>query len=122
MAIMTELIANLAKDKDFQSMQNIIHSVAEEKGWWESDRPFAEQIALFHSEISEALEEFRNGHKVDEIYYIDGKPEGIPIELADCIIRMMDTCGRYGIDLWEAICIKVLYNTTREYKHGGKII
>lgn len=28
-----------------------------------------------------------------------GKPEGIPIELADVIIRILDYCGYAGIDI-----------------------
>jgi NTP pyrophosphatase (non-canonical NTP hydrolase) len=50
-----------------------------------------------------------------------GKPEGIPIELADVIIRICDTCGQYGIDLDRAIRLKMEYNKTRPYKHGKKI-
>ena len=50
-----------------------------------------------------------------------GKPEGIPIELADAIIRICDTCGQYGIDLDRAIRLKMEYNKTRPYKHGKKI-
>ena len=33
------------------------HANAVAHGFWEEDRPFAEQIALMHSELSEALEE-----------------------------------------------------------------
>lgn len=122
------------------------HENAVKHGWWEEDRNFGEQIALMHSELSEALEEFRNGHEVTETYYSYshcaysfkpetckgvgvncntcgyGKPEGIPIELADCIIRIFDTCGRYGIGLENALKIKMEYNKNRPYKHGEKKI
>ena len=38
-------------------------------------------IALIHSEVSEILEEFRDGRKATETYYrTDGKPEGVPAE------------------------------------------
>jgi len=102
-----------------------------------------EKIALMHSELSEALEEYRKGaimREADVYYEVDGikyplsvckrgtynsnsipekhKPEGIAIELADCIIRILDFCGAYGIDIAEAIQVKMAYNATRPYKHG----
>lgn len=48
------------------------------------------------------------------------KPEGVAVELADCMIRILDYCGRAGIDIEEVIQIKHEYNKTRPYKHGGK--
>lgn len=100
-----------------------IHQTAIDKGWWTTPKTFGEQIALFHSELSEALEEFRNGHTPNEIYYgEDEKPEGVPIELADCIIRILDTCGFYNIDIWAAIMIKTQYNLGRSHRHGGKVL
>lgn len=97
-----------------------IHALAVEKGWYEEDRKLPEIIALCHSELSEALEEYRNRHGLSEIYYNGEKPEGIPVELADCIIRIFDFCGKEGIDIFQAIRIKHEYNKTRPYKHGGK--
>lgn len=49
-----------------------------------------------------------------------GKPEGIPIELADVIIRILDYCGYAGIDIEAAIRQKHEYNKSRPYRHGGK--
>lgn len=109
---------------------------AEKKGFHSKNKTFAEDCALFHSEISEAFEEFRNGHAPDEIYYpegiekhveIDGKivqhkPEGVPIELADVIIRIADVCKTHGIDLEQALNIKAAYNKTRPHLHGGKAL
>lgn len=48
------------------------------------------------------------------------KPEGVAVELADCMIRILDYCGHAGIDIEEAIRIKHEYNKTRPYRHGGK--
>lgn len=95
--------------------------VARAKGWGET-RTFGDLISLMHSELSEALEEFRQGRDYTEIYYTDGKPEGIPIELADCIIRIAHFCGEYDVDLTNAIMIKVAYNERRSFRHGGKKI
>jgi len=100
-----------------------IHNLAIKKGWWTEPKTFGDVIALCHSELSEALEEFRNGRKPTEIYYSDGgKPEGIPIELADVVIRVFDFCGKEGIDIESAILEKHNFNKTRPTRHGGKVI
>lgn len=98
------------------------HQTAVEHGWWEEQPPrsFGDQIALMHSELSEALEQFREHHHPSEIYIEDAKPEGVAVELADVLIRIFDTCGYYGVDLQQALTLKLAYNKTRPYRHGGK--
>ena len=67
------------------------------------------------------LEEFRGGRGANEKYYReDDKPEGVPAELADVVIRCFDMADYYGIDLEEAILEKHEFNKTRPYKHGKK--
>lgn len=129
-----------------------IHKNSVEHGWWDEPRSFGDIVALCHSELSEALEEYRNG--MPDIYYrckvnieegyegketiADGskdcnipceecsdrcaKPEGIAVELADCIIRILDFCGKEGIDIDSIVRIKHEYNKSRPYRHGGKVI
>ena len=104
------------------ALQKDIHDNAINHGWYEEPRTFGELIALCHCELSEALEEHRNGLKPKEVYHEHGKPCGIPTELADVVIRIMDMCEYYGIDLEDAILEKHEFNKTRSYKHGGKHI
>jgi NTP pyrophosphatase (non-canonical NTP hydrolase) len=96
---------------------------ARDHGWHDSERSIGDLICLMHSELSEALEEHRNGRTPTEVYYNDNKPdkpEGIPVELADCVIRIFDFCGLHGINLEEVLKIKMEYNKTRPYRHGNK--
>lgn len=136
---------------------NRSHELAKEKGWYEGQQwpdgrvkshaiNVGERLALVHSEISEALEEYRkhgvirrcpscngtgkvndttdhvmcDGAGFQEIYVENGKPEGFSVELADAVIRIFDLCGAVGVDLAAAIETKHAYNATRPYRHGGK--
>lgn len=106
------------------ALQQRIHETARAKGWWDQDRTPAEILCLIHSEVSEALEEVRNGHGVDEIYFEPQrlKPEGVPIELADVVIRVLDYLAYIGVDAEKVIQMKVDYNESRPYRHGGKVL
>src|SRR5580692_4613880 len=100
------------------------HVASEAKGWTNLKRTDAQTINLMISELSEALEDFRDKRGVNEIYYeVKGqtnvytreetnrypapsghyKPCGIPIELADFVIRVGQQCGTYELHLGTAM-------------------
>jgi hypothetical protein len=96
-------------------------NTAKEKGWHDPPPTAAEEIALMHSELSEALESLRKGEPL--LWFTEeGKPEGIAAEYADVIIRIADVCRRRDIPLISALKYKMLYNRSRPYRHGGKAL
>lgn len=86
---------------------NRAHENAKNKGFWDKPREFGTMIALIHSELSEALEADRHQDK-----------ENRAEELADVAIRLFDLCGGLGIDLENAVYVKMAVNEGRPRLHG----
>lgn len=101
----------------FKAVQGLAHGTAVTKGWWDEERELGTVIALMHSELSEALEYGRKGNGPS-----DHIPEflGIEEEFADVIIRIMDYAEKDGLRIADAIIAKMVYNSNRPHKHGGK--
>lgn len=97
-----------------------IHENAKAHGWWDEERHFGEIVALCHSELSEALEAYRKG---EPMYWSNhGKPDGIAVEMIDCVIRIFDYLAEEEVDIEALMKMKHEYNKGRSYKHGGKKI
>lgn len=108
-----------------------IHGIARAKGFYDRPHNLVEHLALMHSEISEALEELRKPPQpglsitTQHVYFeLDEqgreKPEGFVVELADAIIRILDTLTYVGADIDAIVQLKVDYNEGREFMHGGR--
>lgn len=134
--------------KSLEDMQAEVTSWCERKGWkGEGSAPvtFGDTMALLHSEVSEALEAYRDwglrdattSERVpcpdpqcgDSTWDHDcgettrpGKPEGVGSEFADILIRLLDDCDRWGVDLRAEYERKMAYNERRPYQHGGRIL
>lgn len=132
-----------AKDKGFHDNDVPVGDA----GWIEHD---FSKMMLIVTEVAEAVDELRTGKLPTQTYYHDPhlpnslvaevgvareqeliercsvgklrKPEGVPSELADVVIRVFDYAGIRGIDLQAIILEKLDYNATRPAMHGGRTI
>jgi hypothetical protein len=98
--------------RDIEKLDKIakdVHQNAVDKGWWPLDeqgkarwgaRNIGEIMMLASSELAEALEVWRDGKNLTESWKNDkGKPEGYPIEMADFVIRVIETMVACGSNL-----------------------
>ncbi len=99
-------------------MIKAIREVNKKNGWnlfhetpdWNDTYKIPAILALVHSEVSEALEAFRNNN-------VDNFRE----EMADIVIRVLDCMGGFPncdftLEIWD----KINANALRGHKHGGK--
>ena len=99
-------------------LQREAHAIAKDHGWYDTEHTFGDLIALVHSELSEALEAYREWelipyvrcwqgarydvHPADQIHpdnHNGTKPVGVASELADVVIRVADMAEHYHWDL-----------------------
>lgn len=119
----------IALEQSLQFSGDYVKRVNVANGWFTENRSFGEDVALLHSEVSEMLEAYRTWGVMDpndgDVQNADGsliKPEGIGSEAADVLVRLLDTCYRYNINLGHEFYKKMRYNETRGFRHGGKVL
>jgi NTP pyrophosphatase (non-canonical NTP hydrolase) len=121
-----EIINNLAK---------YIYKIAKEHGFHELDYFQDRRLQMLpsflmnlHAEISEIWEAYRNNslfedcNKAIKMEQLGLKKlNALEEELADIIIRCLDTAHTFNLDIGRAILDKCEYNKTREWKHGKRV-
>lgn len=105
----------------FSAMTDITYKTHVEKGWTASAKPEdlnwrGNQFMLMVGELAEGHEAVRKELKDDKLTARLGEE----VELADCIIRIMNYSRQRGLDVASALVEKARFNEGREYMHGGK--
>lgn len=115
----------------FAEMQRRAHANSKGHGFWDHVLPLSEQvlssqsltdfklsrITLMHEELSESVRGIRKALMDDKLPH--RKME--EVELADCIIRIMDYAGGFNLDVAGALIEKMEFNKGRERLHGDKV-
>ncbi len=104
-----------------------VYETARSKGFHDEPVPMAVSTANLHSEVSELWESFRNGtlnrncDKSEKMKALGLEPlTCLEEELADIVIRALDTARENGVDIGKAVRVKDAYNAKREFRNGGK--
>lgn len=118
-----------------RELQKEIHKNAVSKGFYEKPHNFGNDLMLVVSELGEAIEAHRqndwcdmeayNELMVNETYSFETCfkreiKDTVNDEIADAVIRLMDMCEFYGIDLERHIELKMEYNKIRPRLHDKK--
>lgn len=90
-------------------LQTLCHGQAASMGWHDKPREIGTDLMLIVSEISEAMEGARKDLMDDHLPH----RKMLEVELADAMIRIFDTAGKYNLDLGVAMFEKLKYNLTR---------
>ena len=110
---------------NINTIADMVHENAKEKGFHRdaTTEHCQKTVANIHGEVSEFWEAYRKG-----ILYIPTdknitmksgvKMNNAEEELADIVIRALDTIKRLGFNAEEIILAKHQYNTTRPHMHG----
>lgn len=100
---------------DLNILADIVHE--RNKRWWEDPatgepikRNKGEMLMLMVSELSEAMEGARKGLMDDHLPHRTMEE----VEIADCLIRLLDYAAGHGMDLHGAFEEKMAYNAQRK--------
>lgn len=114
------------------ALQMFCHGLAVEAGWWndlETGQPIernkGEMFMLMVTELAEGFEGVRKNLPDDHLEGFSNEE----VELADCMIRILDYAGGNNLRVGQALAEKLAYNATREDhtiehrkgEHGKKV-
>ena len=114
-----------------------VHRDAVDKGWWDKSVTIDDVVCMCICELAEAVEEYRNGRpnyyhlcqpsrdkrlpcnwdlqrscplSTGELTceHRDTKPRGVAVELADCVLRLLDYLATTDVDLSNMYPVKIM--------------
>ena len=108
---------------------HLVRKTSVEAGWYTdlaTEKPivrnFGELVALMHSELSEAMDAHRKDLMDDKLTHRNG----VEVEFADCILRILDAAAAFDLDVAGALIEKNRFNSVRAdhkleaRRNGGK--
>lgn len=127
---------NTVRVPKLNNFSKFCYNEAKDRGFHESG-PIAppyhdDKIQSFTANLHEEISEFHSAWRNKQLDKPCDKAakmaeHKIPVltcaeeELADIVIRAMDTAATMGIDIERAIRGKILYNRTRAHRNGGRL-
>lgn len=92
--------------------QEYVHRVNVAKGWYDKPVTFLEAMALLKTEIVEVSDAYNNDGLLGGW---QARPQ-MTSEFADCYIRLVDDCSRFGVDLG---VVTDIYRHSYEQRKAG---
>lgn len=83
-----------------------VNSLAERRGWHENRPTFIESLAMVYSSLSKTIDEYMlvGDNGTSQVFHsTEGTPEGVPIALAETMLRIMHLASVNGILLESAV-------------------
>lgn len=129
-------MANDIKVPALNEFSDVCYAEAKDRGFHESGKistPYHDKrIVDYSANLHEEVSEFHSAWRKKKLDQPCDKAEqmatnNLPVltcaeeELADIVIRVMDTAAALGIDIERAVRGKMLFNRTRSHRNGGRL-
>lgn len=94
--------------KALDQMQRQVHEVAVGMGHWEGEPTEMELHAMMHVDIAKATVSVCSQEPLYN--FSEAEPTGELVELADCVLHVLDYCGSLGISLAQVLVRKHIHD------------
>lgn len=122
MLAVSELAEGLEEHRDGKNVHYHAISISQNSQVTPESGPALQRVreGAVHAHEMDVLTEWEPDPKDIEVLVKHGiaKPEGLAVELADCIIRCLDTMLSLDVDIDAIVAEKMLYNASRGFKRG----